>query len=56
MSDIPVKIKKGLKATMPSQIEEGTIYVTTDTGVMYADVSSSERIRICDETFRFFNL
>ena len=50
MSDIPVKIKKGLKATMPSQIEEGTIYVTTDTGVMYADVSSSERIRICDET------
>ena len=50
MSDIPVKIKKGLKATMPSQIEEGTIYVTTDTGVMYADVSSNERIRICDET------
>lgn len=47
MSDqILVKFKKGSVAEIPSEINEGTLYVTTDEKGLYLDVTNTERIRI----------
>ena len=47
MSDqILVKFKKGSAADIPSEINEGTLYVTIDEKGLYLDVTNTERIRI----------
>lgn len=41
-----VKLYRGLKAELPSVITDGAIYVTTDTGEVFVDVSNTERIQL----------
>jgi hypothetical protein len=41
------KIKKGLKANLPSTYNEGYCYFTTDDGKMYIDTTSSSSGRVC---------
>lgn len=43
-----VNFKKGSLANLPTEINEGTIYFTTDERAIYLDVDSSTRIRIGD--------
>lgn len=42
-----VQFKRGLLANMPSAVQDGTIYVTTDEHAMYVD-NGNQRIRIGD--------
>lgn len=49
MAENPMlQFKKGLRASLPSAISAGTIYVTTDERAMYVDVSDTQRIRLGD--------
>lgn len=41
-----VKFKKGKEANLPISKTEGAVYVTTDTGKMYVDVSTTERKQV----------
>ncbi len=43
-----VNFKKGLLANLPTAINEGTFYVTTDERAIYLDVDGSTRVRIGD--------
>ena len=45
-----VKLKRGTKATMPTAKEAGSILIATDTGEVYVDNSSTERIQLKDST------
>lgn len=40
------KIFKGLSSELPSSKKEGQVYLTTDTGNLYVDVSDSNRIAV----------
>lgn len=46
MAEEKVKIKRGLKSSLPSEKDPGTIYVTTDTGEMFIDDTSDSRVQI----------
>lgn len=41
-----VKFRRGLKSDLPSTIDNGTIYFTTDTGEMIVDVDTNRRVNI----------
>lgn len=41
-----VKFKKGEEANLPTSKTEGAVYVTTDTGKMFVDVSATERKQV----------
>lgn len=41
-----VKLYRGLKAELPSVITDGAIYVTTDTGEVFVDVSDTDRVQL----------
>lgn len=41
-----VKFKKGKEANLPTSKTEGAVYVTTDTGKMFVDVSGNERKQV----------
>ena len=43
-----ISFKKGLLANLPSAINAGTFYVTTDERAMYLDIDDSTRIRLGD--------
>ena len=43
--NISFKIKKGLQANLPPSLEEGVVYVCTDTGNVYADLNE-ERVKL----------
>lgn len=50
-----LQFKKGAFASLPTDIREGTIYVTTDEKAMYVDVDSETRIRL-GQIVNFANL
>lgn len=43
---VPVSFLRGAKATMPEQIIDGMLYITTDERRLYADISDTQRIAI----------
>lgn len=43
-----ISFKKGLLASLPTTIEEGTLYVTTDERALYLDIDAATRVRIGD--------
>ena len=43
-----IRFKRGLLANLPSTIQDGSVYITTDERAMYIDVDSTTRIRIGD--------
>lgn len=50
MSDkVPVSFLMGTKESMPDEINEGTVYVTTDEKSLYIDISADERVQINEE-------
>ena len=49
MPDV-VKFSKGLSNTMPATLTPGQFLIQTDTGNMYLDNSSTERVQIKDDT------
>lgn len=46
MANEAVKFKRGLSTTIPETKVPGTVYITTDTGEMFVDDTSSSRIQI----------
>lgn len=46
MANEKVIIRRGPSTTLPNEKVPGTIYITTDTGEMYVDDTSSSRIQI----------
>ena len=50
MAQEMVKLKRGSKASMPTAKESGTILIATDTGEVYVDNSSTQRVQLKDST------